>query len=885
MQCVFSPFCSRFLWLSLPGLMLLAGALQAQPHAQTEADSLLRVLPQIKADTNRVKAWLRLGAYQVYKPGEFKANMDSAYGYAKAAEGLSQALRFAKGYQESQRLLMQVLIESKRIDALKAWLQRSKADKTKADLLLELGRYYLYKPAEYQTDLDSAEDYVRQALDLNVRLEDEQGQIESLMRLGGVFSEKGKGEQSAHYYRQAHQRIGQLKDPLQRAGFWYQFGDSYTWSAVDIPGRIKAYEQALALYRQLGKKEQEATTLKIIADMHRHQGQYAQSLRELLEVLRIYKSVGFRNLHYTYDGLGLVYRLMGNHEQALRYALNAIESAKATADTSQIDLFYSRVGATYRDLGQHQQALEIFQQLLRKQLERNTDLTWTGAHYHQIIRSMLALNRPREALAFHQQTLHQYQPKNTIEGATIAFALGEVYLVLKEYAAAERYLLRALVEIKKKDYYWTHSLQIDISQQVAKLYMESGQYQKAHDYLSQAFALNAQHTNLLQKSGLHLQAFKLDSLQGNLSSAIAHHQQYTALKDSIFNERKSNLLIAYRVQYDTEKKEQDLKLKEKNIALLTQQSNVQQARLGQRQTERNALIGGTALLLLVLGLGYNRYRLKQRSNQQLQAQQQKLQAQHQELQSQKDVLQAQQAEIHHKNEHLSQLLGEKDSLLEEQQRLLQEKDRLLKEIHHRVKNNLQVVMSLLSSQADSLQDKAALSAIQESQHRVQAIALIHQKLYQAEGVARIPMQDYIEEVVAYLHESYCLDHMVRFQVEVEPIELDVTQAVPLGLIINEVITNAFKYAFPEGRPGTVWMSLRRPAESTCQLTIADDGVGLPPNYDPSQSRSLGMTLLHGFSGQLGGELTITSQQGLSISLVFEEEQLTPSYAPVAYAQQ
>ncbi|MBD0256584.1 MAG: histidine kinase, partial [Cytophagales bacterium] len=218
--------------------------------------------------------------------------------------------------------------------------------------------------------------------------------------------------------------------------------------------------------------------------------------------------------------------------------------------------------------------------------------------------------------------------------------------------------------------------------------------------------------------------------------------------------------------------------------------------------------------------------------------------------------------------------------LSEQQRLLQEKERLLREIHHRVKNNLQVVMSLLSSQADSLQDKAALSAIQESQHRVQAIALIHQKLYQSEGVARIPMQDYIEEVVAYLHESYCLHQQVHFQVEVEPIELDVTQAVPLGLIINEVLTNAFKYAFPGGRPGTITLRLQRLA-ATCQLTIADDGVGLPAHYDPAQSRSLGMTLLHGFSGQLGGELTLTSPPGLSINLVFEEELLSPVFAPAA----
>jgi two-component sensor histidine kinase len=201
------------------------------------------------------------------------------------------------------------------------------------------------------------------------------------------------------------------------------------------------------------------------------------------------------------------------------------------------------------------------------------------------------------------------------------------------------------------------------------------------------------------------------------------------------------------------------------------------------------LIGGGILLLVLLGVVYNRYRLKQRSNRQLQAQQQALQTQHQELQFQKNALQAQQQEINKKNERLSQLLGEKDSLLGEKDQLLEEKERLLKEINHRVKNNLQVVMSLLNWKADALQDKAALSAIQESQHRVQAIAFIYQKLYQSEGVARIPMHDYIEEVVAYLHESYCLDQQVRFCVEVEPIELDVTQAVPLGLIINEGITN------------------------------------------------------------------------------------------------
>jgi two-component sensor histidine kinase len=241
---------------------------------------------------------------------------------------------------------------------------------------------------------------------------------------------------------------------------------------------------------------------------------------------------------------------------------------------------------------------------------------------------------------------------------------------------------------------------------------------------------------------------------------------------------------------------------------------------------------------------------------------------------------------HKKNVSLESLVGEKDALLHEKdgllaekELLLLEKERLLREIHHRVKNNLQIVMSLLNSQADSLQDQAALLAIQESQHRVQAMALIHQKLYQSEQVARVEIASYINDLVVYLRDAYQLHGSVRFNLSVQPLELDVT----LGLIINEAVTNALKYAFPGHRAGTVTLSLKPGAGTTYELGIADDGVGLPANYDPARSRSLGMTLLHGFSGQLGGELTIASPPGLRIGLLFAEEQLGLGHSAAQYA--
>jgi two-component sensor histidine kinase len=471
----------------------------------------------------------------------------------------------------------------------------------------------------------------------------------------------------------------------------------------------------------------------------------------------------------------------------------------------------------------------------------------------------------------------------------------------RQYAKAQPYCdeLEALLRADLGDDYlvFIHSILIPF-------YVSSRQYQKAQALLTRNEQLCQKRAYLKYLSLNHLWWFRLDSAQARLTPAIVHFQHYKALNDSLIDERTRQRTTLLEVQYETQKKEHW-------IVALRQESKLRESELQRAKTTRNYIIAVAAMLLLLVGVIYNRYRLKRRSNrllqaqreelqaqqEELQAQQEELQAHHEELQTQQEVLQVQQREIHQKNAYLSELLTEKDTLLGEKEELIREKDsllvqkdtlleeqeRLLKEIHHRVKNNLQVVMSLLNSQAASLQDQAALSAIQESQHRVQAMALIHQKLYQSEGVARIPMHDYIEEVVAYLHESYCLDQLVRFQVEVDPIELDVTQAVPLGLIINEVITNAFKYAFPEGRPGTVRLTLLRLAEATYQLTIADDGVGLPAHYDPSQSRSLGMTLLHGFSAQLGGELVITSRQGVCISLVFVEEKLGPVQNASLYA--
>ncbi len=241
------------------------------------------------------------------------------------------------------------------------------------------------------------------------------------------------------------------------------------------------------------------------------------------------------------------------------------------------------------------------------------------------------------------------------------------------------------------------------------------------------------------------------------------------------------------------------------------------------------------MLLVIIGLLINGYRLKQRHNQ---------------------SLQEKQHEIGHKNQSLEKLLNEKEWLL--------------KEIHHRVKNNLQIVMSLLNTQGAYLQNDAALIAIRDSQHRVQAISLIHKKLYQSDNVGLIFMPHYIHELVDYLADCFDTERRVRFLQEISPIHLDVSQAVPLGLIMNEAITNAIKYAFPGGE-GEIRITLAPLDDDEFALTIGDNGVGLPDDFDPSASRSLGMSLMEGLSSDLGGRFSIRKQAGTEVQVLFTVE--------------
>lgn len=726
------------------------------------------------------------------------------------------------------------------VDSLRQALRQGKPDTNRVRALLQLGTMLLLKPGEEPVDLDEALSLARQAKTLSQKLNYAHGHGSSYLLFSQVYREKGLPKIGKKYAEKAIEflRLLQASDALGDAYLEHRHYYS-AFSKDELPKRIRWAEQALAAFKQSGNRLKQADTLVELGDLYNIQGNTQSALLLLKKALVIYQAIGYRPLQAIYDLLNIVSSELGDYKEGVRYGLLAIETAEKLGDsTTMVCTIYNRVGLTYFFTNNYEKSVFYFQKGLALAFKLNDRQAILPLSYN-LCNGLISLKRPKEALVLMKKVVREY-PVTTPDNQIMVTAIFiSAYIDLKQYNQAGLYFNRMLQVEPNTETVLFYNIATD--------YLSSThQYNRARDYLKKFQVLADQRHLSKEASLVQWMWFRLDSAQGNYLSAIGHYQKYKTLEDSLLSEAKSRQIANLEVKYETGKKEQDIKLKQERISRLTEKNNVQ-------QTQRNALIGGSGLLVIILLLGFNRYRLKQRSNQQLQAQQQKLQVQHQELQ-------IRQEEINNKNSTL--------------QLLLMEKEWLLKEIHHRVKNNLQVVMSLLNSQANYLADDSALSAIQESQHRVQAMALIHQKLYQSEHVARIPMPSYIEEVVAYLRDAYDLPQPITFKLSIDPIELDVTQAVPLGLIINEAITNALKYAFPGGRSGTIRVVFHRLVPALFELRIEDDGIGLPPDYDPSRSRSLGMTLIQGFSQQLGGELEIRNVAGLTISLQFQDEQLT-----------
>jgi two-component sensor histidine kinase len=221
------------------------------------------------------------------------------------------------------------------------------------------------------------------------------------------------------------------------------------------------------------------------------------------------------------------------------------------------------------------------------------------------------------------------------------------------------------------------------------------------------------------------------------------------------------------------------------------------------------------------------------------------------------------------NDILQAEMDERQRMEAELRAALHDKEMLLREIHHRVKNNLQVVLSLLDLQADVAEDPRVRTAFEESQDRIQAMALIHESLYQSDGLSPIDAAAYLRSLSQRLFDaSRAPKNTLTLTLETQPVMLPPQTAMPCGLLLNELLSNALKHAFPGGRAGTIHIALQQEPPGQCILTVQDTGVGFPEGLDVHHANSLGLQLVGLLTEQLGGTVALRRDGGTIFMITF-----------------
>ncbi|KGO88645.1 hypothetical protein Q765_01720 [Flavobacterium rivuli WB 3.3-2 = DSM 21788] len=707
---------------------------------------------------------------------------------------------------------------------LKQQLEGSNDNTKKVTLLLALGKYSLYKEGEYKIDLDSARAYTNEARSLSETLHYKAGIGRSILQDARIYREGGNKKKAWQVANNALTYFTVNNMPVLKGDTYLELRNHLTQDEKDIEKQIKYTNLAIGLYKKSGSKEKQANTLIDLSDLYQAKSDLNKSLHLLQESLAIYKNIKFKRLQGVYIYMADAYRLSNNNDLSIKYALMAVKTAEDLHDNSmQLCMIYNHVGLIYFDVKNFEEALVYFKKALNVAYQHN-DNRAVNELSHNIASILYRKHRDREAIDLLNIAVTKYPSDNSDVQVVINQFFTICYLRIKDYNNAKIYYNKLL-----QQYGTTTNANIYrgyLYKGIITYLRETGQVTRTYKYLEEYKNYCVGNKYLHGLAEMEFSYFKSDSASGNLSGAIDHLKKYHYLRDSTISVSRTKQVSALQIQYETEKKD-------KNIIVLKELSKLQESKLHNSTIIQYVFAGGLLLSTLFIGLLYYAYRLKQRTNKKLELKRQQI--------------------------------DEQNALLK---KLLTEKEWLLKEIHHRVKNNLQIVISLLNTQSSFLENKEALAAIQNSQHRMHAMSLIHQRLYQSENLASINMSWYINELVSYLKECLGSDKKIKFILDNEAVELDVAQAVPLGLILNEAISNAIKYAFPDKDRGTIEISLKRTEGTNYQLIVADDGVGLPENADLQNSNSLGMNLMAGLSQQLDGSFSIKNDNGVNVAITF-----------------
>lgn len=776
-------------------------------------------------DVAKKRLLIRITAQYLHTVSQGQVSMDSAMRIPCRVYKISPLLAYSDIYSDGKATPGTVLLDAGKVKETKVLLTKTTGVE-KLRLLTEMATYLIFKPGEAASDLRDADKYIEQALSLSGKA-DLKWKLANLCLKGEMLLQSGRQDASRNVFREAVKIAGQsnskqlLGQVLLTAGGALHYGD---------PERLANFEKARGIYHALNNKEKEIEATSEIIIENFVAKRYDDAERLSLDIIKTEQEIGFHCQQYSYDALAYITNRKGQFTQALDYSNKSLDAIHSKLDSTFVGYFYMRRGMVFQRLLNDKEGMKWFD----KALSANQDqlkLYWFRAMAGKVT-VLNRSNRSVEALNLLKTFPKKYVISSYFEQMHYAYLLGFTYDQLHNPKLAELNYQQFINMARAFPVEYVHDEFPLAYYQITTFYLARGNTKKARELLERAKAFTTAQD--LQGLGLYYQyLFKVDSAEKRFLNAVDDIKKGYAYTDSAFSNDQIKKGRELLVKYETEKKD-------KNIKLLNSQKQVAQMKADEANRAKNRIMIGFALLIIIVALLIILYINKQRANRELEVNRK---------------------ELDQKNAFLEKVNTDKD-------KLLKEKEWLLKEVHHRVKNNLQMVTSLLYSQAVYLEDSAAKLAVNDSLRRMQAMSLIHQKLYQDQNTSVIAMPEYINDLVKYLHDSFDEENKISFEQDIQNLQLDVSQAIPLGLIVTESIVNALKYAFLNEQKGVVKIAFQEDGQDHLELTISDNGVGLPADFDTLEHNSLGLDLMQGLAKQLNGELEIRNSNGVHITLKF-----------------
>lgn len=540
------------------------------------------------------------------------------------------------------------------------------------------------------------------------------------------------------------------------------------------------------------------------------------------------------------NNLGVMHFHLANFDSCIYYYEASHAQYVALRDTSNIIVLEINLSATYKLRGLYEKALGFSLSASRK-LEKREPSAHLAQCYNAIANLYSRIGQPHSALTYHGRSLDVRKQIGDEKNMASSYNnMGNVYLDLEQYDSAisnyrkslalkRRYNDKAaqgsslsnigevlvktgnLGEAKE---YFLQALEIRMEfrdkvgeaatrNRLANVHLLNGDFAAAQRELDRSHDLAVDLGLLEELKTNHEIRIKLYEEKGDYKRAFETSQQLLIVKDSLLNQEKTKSIAEMQTRYESLKKED-------RIALLEKEGLLQAVELERRQMWILSLIVAVILTAIIGVLIYHNFRTVRKNKV------------HIEL--------------------------------------------LLKELHHRVKNNLQILSSLLSLQSQQLTDDTAIKAVKSSESRINAMALIHRKLYTVDKNRTVDIKEYITELIQYLVYSYGYhEKNFKLDLEIKEISIDVDKAIPLGLILNELISNAFKHAYENNPNPRLVVNLEYPESHELNIRIQDNGAGMPA-VDEKQRKTFGMKIVTTLIKELKGSLNVNNENGTTYNL-------------------